>query len=476
MKNKYITVILALSMTLFSGCSWLDVHPVDEVDKASMYASTEGFYNVLNGVYLELGESALYGDNLSWGSMEAWGRGYQLDKTLQGHKKYYSLQECKYDDKDILSMGETIWSNAYRNIARLNDFIQQANLKDDDFFTHGVVEKNVLIGEARGLRALLHFDLYRIFGQSPLHPTDAAKAYVPYVEVYPSKSNPPTPVETFLQKVNADLESAAELVGSYDSTSVNKNMVLSKDKRFSDEEPEWGRFYSQRGVRLNYYAIRLLQARVAMYQGNYEAAQTFAQEIKDLVDEKLLGFVTTSNIVTAPKLMDETLFAFYNELLKEATQDKFDYKLPASFKVEDANLFSKVNGDKRKDLISNKVLTLYTADPHEKYIPGFRISEAYFTIAECQARSGNVVEAVKGFNEFRKKRGVYSSSAKVPEDITEEEFINVLIEDAKREFAGLGQNVFIYKRLNKAVTYSEGEDPDTKGNLRIDVPQSESAI
>ncbi len=480
MKNKYMIAVLALSMSFFTGCSWLDVHPVDEVDKESMYATTDGFYNVLNGVYLAIGEASLYGDNLSWGAMEAWGRGYELDKSLQSHKKFYSLQECRYDDKDILSLSESIWSSAYRNIARLNDFIQQASRKPDDFFTYGTVEKNLLIGEARGLRAMLHFDLFRIYGQSPAHSTEADKAYVPYVDTYPSKSNPPTPVKDFETKLKEDLRIAAELVGTYDNTEENRLMALDGDKRFSEEEPDWGRFYSQRGVRLNYYAIRLLQARAELYFAktveDYQAAYGFAEEIQKLIMEKKLNFISSNKIISEPKFMPEVLFACCNQLLKEATQDKFDYKQPASLKVEDYALFTKVNGDKRKDLIYNKVLIVYTKDLHEKYIPCIRMSEAYYIMAECLSKTDRLTDAINLFNDFRKKRGVVSSSAKVPADVTADEFMNILIEDSRREFAGLGQNVFLFKRLNRPVSFSEGHDLNSKGNLKIHVPQSESAV
>ena len=477
MKKIYISVILVFSTVLFTGCNWLDVHPVDEVDKASMYATTDGFYNVLNGVYLSIGAPEMYGENMTWGAMEAWGRAYALDKNNTSHEKLYSLQECMYDSKSVMALAESIWKNCYLNIARLNDFIQEANRKPENFFTNGDVERKLLIGEAMGLRAMIHFDLFRIFGESPSHPTDAEKAYVPYVDVYPSKSNPPTPVDEFMGKVEQDLSKAAEMVAAYDTTKLHRFEVLNQDQRLSDKLPEWGRFYSHRGARLNYYAIRILQSRVALYNKDYESASTFAGEILDLVNSKELKYTGSGKIATEPKFMSETLFSFYYDLLKEATQNKFDFTKPSCLKVEDYGIFTKVNGDKRKDMISNKVLNIYTNDSKEEYIPSIRFTEAFYIMGECLAhQDGKLIEAIDMFNKFRMNRGVYSASAKVSTDVTSEQFIKILIEDARREFAGLGQNVFIYKRLNLPVEYSEGVFAESKGNLRLGVPQSESAI
>ena len=485
MKMKYLYVILPALLLALQGCNkWLDISPVDEISKGDMYGSTDGFYNVLNGIYQDLGSANLYGQNLSWGAMEAWGRGYSLKSSVSSHETYIALRDLDYTDDGVISLGRTVWLGLYKDIARANEFLQSCEEKDDDFFRYGTVEKHLMMGEALALRAYLHFDLLRIFAQTRAEGAEGRDdAYIPYVEEYPSRVNPPLSSSEVMEKIKRDLKQAADYVSEYDTLNAsNRSYVLGSNYRFSSSyEPEWGRFYSQRGCRLNYFAIRALQARVALYDGDYENAKKFAQEILDLVDDKELSLASSSTLSSNPKMMDETLFAFYYDNLIEATQDWFLYTNSQALYVEDYANFTAISSDRRVNLLDSYrlCLAIYNEDKNGDatgYIPAIRLGEVYYIMAEALANTDDVAGAVTMFNTFLKGRGISSATYQIPTDADYDAFYDYLLDDARKEFAGLGQNIFLFKRLNVPIRYSGGDMTTVVGELVMPVPDTESAI
>lgn len=231
---KHMTAMLPVLLLILPGCNkWLDISPVDEISKKDMYSSTEGFYNVLNGIYQDLGSTSLYGQNLSWGAMEAWSRGYELNSGWSSHETFVSLRDLKYSDDDVMALGRTVWLGLYKNIARANEFIQSCQEKEDGFFRYGAMEKNLMMGEALALRAYLHFDLLRIFGQSLAKDAEGRDdAYIPYVTEYPSRVNPPLKSSEVMELIKTDLAKAAKYVGAYDTLDVNRSYALGQPTGF----------------------------------------------------------------------------------------------------------------------------------------------------------------------------------------------------------------------------------------------------
>ena len=68
-------------------------------------------------------------------------------------------------------------------IANANDLIQHIEQTDAHLFEKGEMEKKMIMGEAYACRALMHFDMLRLFAPAPVN--DDGQAYVPYVETYP---------------------------------------------------------------------------------------------------------------------------------------------------------------------------------------------------------------------------------------------------------------------------------------------------
>lgn len=55
-------------MLSLSACNdWLDIDPSDQVSSEKLFESGDGFRNALNGIYIAMSSSELYGRELSWG-------------------------------------------------------------------------------------------------------------------------------------------------------------------------------------------------------------------------------------------------------------------------------------------------------------------------------------------------------------------------------------------------------------------------
>lgn len=108
-------------------------------------------------------------------------------------------------------------------------------------------------------------------------------------------------------------------------------------------------------------------------------------------------------------------------------------------------------------------------------LPMIRMSEVYYIAAEAIFDT-NPKEA-QGYLELVKKgRGI---SKKFDNVTNKSEFINLLVNDARREFLGEGQIFYMYKRLNRLMPASSFYDSDvlpTDENMVLPKPDSESNI
>ena len=62
MKKLFYSILVVLST--WSCNSWLDVQPYDQVAESVAFSSFSGFENALNGIYIELNSTSLYGNNI----------------------------------------------------------------------------------------------------------------------------------------------------------------------------------------------------------------------------------------------------------------------------------------------------------------------------------------------------------------------------------------------------------------------------
>lgn len=473
--RKIYLASLLLAATMATACEeWLKIEPEYEITDTDLYKNTAGYYKVVNGLYRQMSDFALYGKELSWGMTDVWARYYAIDPASD-YKSYPQMYDLEYEAKEAASLASAAWGAGYKIIAQANDLIAHTEKTDDGFFTNEEIDRNTILGEAYAIRAMMHFDLMRLFGASM--EVDADGRYIPYVETYPSTVNPPIPNREFMEKTIGDLVKARDLLKTFD-VEVNLSYATATTNRFfGSSNPAQGKFYNNRGTRLNYYAVTVLLARACLWAQKTDDALTYAQEIIDLVTAKTLKFSTSGSILSVPKMFDDLLFGFYQEKLTETFEPYVNNTNSRRLTIDDKPFFTTPTNDKRSGFIktSTNFLTKYTvnvSDEKDKIVPNIRISEAYYIAAECLYKT-DMKTAAADLMVVRKARG-YSSPV-LSGTMTEDAFWEALTYEYRKEFIGEGQLIFFYKRTNRPITFSEGKF-DHKGKLTLPVPDSESAI
>ena len=234
-----ILLILLTTVSFFSCKKFLDVQPEDKVSESQLYSTKNGIRSVLNGIYLDLAANQLYGDNLTLSTIEILGQRYNISTE---HNQY-KTSTYAYKDKPTVDRMEDNWSNAYATILNINVFLE--NL-DKYKGVVGQSTENVYRGEAIAMRALLHFDLLRLYG--PRYSTvDSTKQSLPYYRNTKTEVNPLLPANVFMDNVMADLNLAETLLQNDPIITTGVNIA----------QPEYlvDFLSNNRNYRLNYYAI-----------------------------------------------------------------------------------------------------------------------------------------------------------------------------------------------------------------------------
>ncbi|WP_303011830.1 RagB/SusD family nutrient uptake outer membrane protein [uncultured Bacteroides sp.] len=452
-----------LAILLMSSCSWLDVAPSNEVNEEDLFSEGSGYRNALNGIYLKLAETSLYGSNLSYGFIEVLGHQYILD-NLKTTSSYYKAAQFQYDDTDVKSIISNLWTNGYNVIASCNNLIYNVSNADSEIFEGLEMEKNMIWGEALALRALVHFDILRMF--APSMETDDGKAYIPYVDAYPVISTTYYTNAEILEKIETDLTEARKLVATCD-VEQHPEWLLSKlrmlGKGTTDELPE-DVFYAFRGYRLNYYAITALMARVYMWKKDYKAAFDKAEEVikASYNDEAYFGFVNSGELDEDMKDSQNLLFALSRTTLLD------EYKPFTNSSSDNLFLFSgsDIYGDADDERGSTSLLgTVSGAQYSKKYlieegstgydmIPMLRLSEIYYMTGEYYARNNNFEEARKALDVVRSSRGIMLN---LPTISSLDGFYTELVKEVRKEQMAEGQLYFLYKRLNMKKYFNKDE-------------------
>jgi hypothetical protein len=168
MKMKKIYIIAMGLSIMFSSCSedFLDVAPMDQVLDNNFYSTVADAEMALIGCYdgyqrtSSNGNTAFYvvsevlSDNAFGGTGNTDGRGYQaLDR--------FSITQSPSDN----NLFNGTWSDYYAGIFRCNMLLTRL---DGVAFESAPETRNRIEGETRFLRALMYFDLVRLFERVPL--------------------------------------------------------------------------------------------------------------------------------------------------------------------------------------------------------------------------------------------------------------------------------------------------------------------
>lgn len=459
---KPALTILSISIVLIciTSCKkWLDVPPADKFTESQVFSSAAGVSQAMNGIYLDLSKSKLYGSNLTMTILETFAQRYNVANS---NHVFYQYGQYAFKEEPVQGSLDNIWTSAYVNIVNLNKLI--SNLT-----THkGVVtpgDDSLYRGEAIALRAMLHFDLLRMFG--PMYNNaDSLKPAIPYYRQVTTTISPLPPATQVMDSIIADLHLAERLLSNDPVITQGVNTNLQSDGND---------FKRLRNYRMNYYAVKALQARALLYRGDKSAALAAAVEVIEQTEFKW-PWIDPVKIISDKANPDrvfstEVLFGIQSLDMYDNFRDYFsadlrDNDILAPHDGRLKTLFENNEGDYRYIykwlLAGNKSYrTFFKYSPpgsdtarHRYMMPMIRKSEMYYIAAEAEADKNKAVDYL---NKVRFNRGLTDLPYSV--NLTTE-----LQKEYQKEFFGEGQLFFYYKR--RGVT-SVPNGNSTSGNVSM---------
>lgn len=470
MNKSYKILFGALFLVVsFSSCQkWLDVKPSDRVTEENTFSSIQGFKQALNAIYIELNNNALYGRALSCDFIDVLAQYYKINSE-SGNNFTLSTYDYQASSGNLKKI-DNIWSTSYKLIANTNLLIENCE-KNRQVLSVDYYE--LIKGEALALRAMLHFDLFRLFG--PVYTKGDGAPSIPYYTEFTLDVKPRLAANTFLEKTIADLTESLELL---------KNDPITTLGPAGDASDSFKKF---RTLRLNYYAVKALLARTYLYAKENDLAFNTAKEVME-VQEKWFPWVQADRFNTDKVFSTELLFALQNPNRNALYTSLFNARnlSPVSVLAPKEDIVMIIFDDQKHDYrymanLQNSILI--GADNYKifnKYegvdslenqlIPMIRMSEMFYIAAETEPDNK---KGLQYLDVVRNHRGITGDRFDIyyfPDEL--------LVSEYTREFWGEGQLFYFFKRLNKQRIQSPSERYGSidmkKANYVLPIPESET--
>ncbi|SDJ13393.1 SusD family protein [Pedobacter sp. ok626] len=454
---KYIIPVLFGLLAVFSSCKkWLDVSPKTQVKEEVQFSTRQGFIDALFGIYQTAAKTTGYGRNMSFGFVDILAQQYS---GMSVGSPFGTVARYNYTDTASEKRISEIFSNSYGAIAQANYILKNID--------NGILDqssKQIIQGEALGMRGFLHFDLVRLFAPIYNGGANATVSSLAYLKAFTVVPQSRLPLKDYLDLIESDLKAAEGLL------SANQDIDQIAGNQGSTSADLFLMF---RQNHLNYWAVKATLARLYQYKGDKVNALKYALEV---INSTKFKFVAQPSLIVDPlqvtsdlTFSSEHVFSFYVSGLKKLVDDSFKSSASSSFYGDTrdfytakATLESTYQGgivgygtDIRKVGVSkslwNEINTsiVYTKKYYsdndksvtQRLIPAIRLSEMYYIAAEA---APTLEDGMKYLNVVRAARlipelPIPASQANLESEITLE---------YRKEFYAEGQLWYYYKRKN----------------------------
>jgi hypothetical protein len=471
-----------------SACnSWLDVDPVDRVKEDKQFSNEDNIKSVLNGLYWQLAGRNLYGGQLSQTTIEAMAH-YYVYSTQQGavdSDVIYQFSHFSYAGDRAKERLADIWTNAYATLLNINNYIKGVN---ESSAVISEAHRNILLGEAYGLRAYLHFDLYRLFCRYDADPNDKVLPYNRDASITLNhegyENNVYSTPGEYVALLLKDIAEAERLLADDPIRDPSSGSITDE---LADD------FYKNRNRRMNYYAVKGLEARVLQYIGRDNDAVAAAKVITDLVEaNQVFHWVNKDEVLTSGIYN----YIFFSEVVFGINSKDFSSRATEWYLKD--NIVTEVYVVNEKNLLNNifpeyggsldAILDVrsyqWKGSPSNVLPPGIstfptdasyvslkyktvsdkipairglqalmRISEMYYIQAEAALKAGGKTEAINKLNAILAKRGV-TEQYLLSQNASEGQVRTHLTREYYREFFGEGQVWYYHKRLQSQAIFN----------------------
>lgn len=452
--KKTIFFLIALLMMTLSSCNDYFDKTGDEqhITDKKFFGDEAAFASALTDCYTLMRSRDLYGGMLTLEMMEF------ANQNMAPHDAISSAAaQLNFADAALAARVDSMTHAAYRVVAACNKLIDEAERTKVVFTSAG--KKKIITAEAYALRAAVQFDLLRLFHPAPA--TDAGFRGLPYVTH--TSANVPEALTTtqILQAVNDDLAHAAQLLKTADPILKERNSIVGIgefDRRL-------------RTFQMNYYAVKAAQARVALWQGNYEQAVAQADSVlahlqNAVARYRLFYWVTPGHYGSDFSFSREYVFGIASTptgfarlsddmfktkgiqtttSLRDIYADNADIRYRAWFRQQGSG-YAMSNKFGSATLLTDYVYsTSATATSLPAAIPYIKLGEVMLIKVEALNEMGQTSAARSLLEEMQGYKDIsYASRAT---SVTKESLRELIYAESRRDLFGEGQLFYLNKRL-----------------------------
>lgn len=465
--KKTIFSLILLPVAVLSSCnSYFDkTGDEQQITDKKFFHDDAAFANALTDCYNLMRSRNLYGGTLTLEMMEF------ASQDMAPHDAItMAASQLNFNDAALSARIDSMTHAAYRVVMACNKLISEGE-RTKVVFTHPG-QKNIIMGEAYALRAAVQFDLLRLFHPAPK--TDAGFRGLPYITQTSTKAPEVLSTTEILQRVNADLAHAARLLKTVDPILKPRNTIVGVgefDRRL-------------RTFQMNYYAVKAVQARVALWQGNYETAAVQADSVlahwqNTASRYRLFYWVTPGHYGSDFSFSREYVFGIASKpdgfarlsddmfkargiqtttSLRDIYADNADIRYRSWFR-QHGNGYTMSNKFGSATLLTDYVYsTSGTASNLPAAIPYIKLGEVMLIKAEALNEMGQTSAARSLLEEMQSYKDV--SYARQVTSVTKESLREMIYAEARRDLFGEGQLFYLYKRIG--LTSLQAADGSTR--------------
>ncbi|WP_316799007.1 RagB/SusD family nutrient uptake outer membrane protein [Pedobacter frigidisoli] len=437
--KKYSIIILGLIIISLSSCEkLLDKEPTDKLSLEDIFKDVAGAKTVLAGSYKALLDDSHYQKNMM-----------VYPDILAGNIKFSKTANLRLEDvynvnqNSIESTMNTSYTMMYSELNNANNIIKYTPLANG-----AEADKNKIVAEAKCIRALIHFDLVRIFAR-PFNYTTTGSHLGIVVLTQPQLFSDPAPkrstvAETY-QAIVKDLNEAIAVLGD-DNTGV-----LSA------------------GYKQNYFtklSAKALLAKVYLNQNDWDKAYALSDEI---IKNGAYSLLSNANYVASwtgriPSV--ESIFELAIESTFSGTGlgGYFDSTNASSYRMFAAttdlmSLYSATDVRRPASMFNTVAISAVNYSFTKKYALGgtsqtpikiLRLSELYLIRAEAAAEktTPDFTQANADLNVIRKRGDANASTLNLA---VKADLIDAILLERRKELAFEGNLLFDLLRKKKDV-------------------------
>ena len=473
MKTFRLTIIALVCCFTFTACNdFLNITPEGQIKRNELLETSEGVEDALYGAYSQLRGLSLYGQNLSFHTIEVLAQTFScpLNATIT------ALAEYDYTNTSVKSVFDAIWTAMYKNISNVNSILEAPLVNKATEFPYTIYK-----GEALGLRAFMHFDLMRLFAEQ--YTENPAAEGIPYANSFSLNTPDFESLQKNYEHVLADLHEA--------------ELLLANEENYHDKSY----FMTDRQIHCNLYAVQALLARVYLTMGNKEKAAEYAKKVIEQSPYKLNEKTDIAGDLAGVLSQKETLFGiyyaeWYTKVVKNILQDYYDYtSLKLREDIWDIYNRESLGNDYRtntdvylhemKDRGTRlcKLSEYYELNGQPDKRPKelilginlIRIPEMYYIMSETLLEE-DLDAATWYFDCVLESRGMTPLATRQPAETVNQDLINL---ERFKEYIGEGQTFYNLKRQNLSISVWDDSDnsektlPASNSIYVIPIPDSE---